>query len=83
MASINISLPDSLRKFLDEQVKKCGFATASEYLRELLRAAQRRAFSERVDQFLLAGLASPARKMTDKDWQRIHKTVRERLPEKK
>jgi putative addiction module CopG family antidote len=37
MRTLNISLPKSLRKFVDEQVSRGGYATASEYVRELIR----------------------------------------------
>ena len=40
---MNISLPDSLRAFVEELVKKGGFSSASEYVRELLLGAQRQA----------------------------------------
>jgi antitoxin ParD1/3/4 len=34
---MNISLPDSLKSFVDEQVSQRGFSTSSEYMRELIR----------------------------------------------
>ena len=37
MVTINVSLPDSLKQFVDEQVSARGFGTASEYVRELIR----------------------------------------------
>lgn len=37
MDTINVSLPDSLRSFVDEQVNSRGFGTSSEYVRELIR----------------------------------------------
>jgi antitoxin ParD1/3/4 len=37
MSTMNISLPDSLRSFVDEQVTKGGYGTSSEYVRELIR----------------------------------------------
>ena len=39
---MNISLPDSLRTFVDEQVTSRGFGTSSEYVRELIRKDQDR-----------------------------------------
>lgn len=76
MASINISLPDSLLAFLKEQVKKYGYSTASEYVRDLLRAARERKTNERLDQLLLEGLESgPATEMTAEDWKDIHKEL--------
>jgi antitoxin ParD1/3/4 len=34
---MNISLPDSLRAFVEEQVAEKGYGTSSEYVRELIR----------------------------------------------
>ena len=34
---MNVSLPDSLKQFVDEQVSERGFGTTSEYVRELIR----------------------------------------------
>ena len=37
MSTMNISLPDTLKSFVDEQVTTRGFGTSSEYVRELIR----------------------------------------------
>lgn len=37
MSTMNISLPDSLKSFVDEQVTQRGYGTSSEYVRELIR----------------------------------------------
>ncbi|NDL55662.1 type II toxin-antitoxin system ParD family antitoxin [Phytoactinopolyspora mesophila] len=37
MGTMNISLPDQLRAFVDEQVAEKGYGTSSEYMRELIR----------------------------------------------
>ncbi len=42
MTSLNISLPESLKAFVEEKVRKGGYGTASEYVRELIRAARKR-----------------------------------------
>jgi antitoxin ParD1/3/4 len=52
---MNISLPDSLRSFVDEQVESRGFGTSSEYLRELIRKDQERL---QLRNLLLAGARS-------------------------
>ena len=84
MASINISLPETLRKFVEEQVKKCGYSTASEYFRDLLRAAKQRTANEHLDRLLLEGLRSgPATPMTGKDWTDIRGELEEFVAKKK
>jgi len=40
---MNISLPDSLKAFVDEQVETAGYGSSSEYVRELIRREQDRA----------------------------------------
>ena len=36
MTTMNISLPDALKTFVDEQVSERGYGTSSEYVRELI-----------------------------------------------
>jgi antitoxin ParD1/3/4 len=43
MGTMNISLPDSLKAFVDEQVETAGYGSSSEYVRELIRRDQDRA----------------------------------------
>jgi antitoxin ParD1/3/4 len=55
MGTMNISLPDALRSFVDEQVSKRGYGTSSEYVRELIRRDQDR---QHLRELLLEGAAS-------------------------
>src|SRR5215469_11699960 len=55
VGTMNISLPDELRDFVEEQVKR-GYGTSSEYVRELIRRDQERL---RLRNLLLEGAASP------------------------
>lgn len=55
MSTMNISLPDSLKSFVDEQVSQRGYGTSSEYVRELIRRDQDRL---QLRGLLLAGAAS-------------------------
>ncbi|WNV05207.1 type II toxin-antitoxin system ParD family antitoxin [Candidatus Methylospira mobilis] len=52
---MNISLPDTLKSFVDEQVNQGCYGTSSEYVRELIRKDQDRL---RLRGLLLAGAAS-------------------------
>ncbi len=58
MTTLNISLPDSMRVFIDEQVKKKGYSTASEYIRHLIRTEQEREEQKRLQTLLIEGLDS-------------------------
>jgi antitoxin ParD1/3/4 len=42
MGTMNISLPDALKDYVDEQVGEGGYGTSSEYVRELIRKDQDR-----------------------------------------
>jgi antitoxin ParD1/3/4 len=58
METINISLPDSLKAFVETQVAEGGYSSASEYIRELIRADQKRKAEEKLEALLLEGLNS-------------------------
>jgi antitoxin ParD1/3/4 len=62
MSTMNISLPEALKSFVDEQVAGRGYGTSSEYVRELIRADQDR---QRLRKLLLDGAASPATAAAD------------------
>ena len=55
MSTMNISLPDTLKSFVDEQVSQRGYGTSSEYVRELIRRDQERL---QLRNLLLAGAGS-------------------------
>lgn len=55
MSTMNISLPETLKSFVDQQVSQGGYSTSSEYLRELIRKDQERL---RLRDLLLSGGAS-------------------------
>ena len=46
MTSMNISIPESLREFVEAQVEQHGYNSASEYVRELIRDARERMTKE-------------------------------------
>ena len=59
---MNISLPDSLKSFVEERVAKRGYRTSCEYVRELIRNEQDR---QRLRDLLLVGATSPLAGPTD------------------
>lgn len=58
MTSLNISLPSSLKDYVEAQVEQNGFSTPSEYIRDLVRSDQKRRAEEKLDALLLEGLNS-------------------------
>jgi antitoxin ParD1/3/4 len=57
MGTMNISLPDSLKTFVDRQVAGRGYGTSSEYVRELIRRDLDR---QHLRELLLEGASSEA-----------------------
>lgn len=55
MSTMNISLPDALKSFIDDQVSLRGYSTSSEYVRELIRKDQDR---QHLRGLVLAGAES-------------------------
>jgi len=55
MPTMNISLPESLRAFVEDQIAQRRYGTTSEYVRHLIRRDQDR---QHLRDILLAGAAS-------------------------
>ena len=81
MTTMNISLPDEMKAFIEARMATEGYASASEYLRTLIREAQKRLAKQELDAKLLEGFQSPASEMTDADWTALRKRIYERSPE--
>jgi antitoxin ParD1/3/4 len=80
METMNIALPESIKHFVQEQVTEGGYSSASEYVRELIREAQKRKVSERIDNLLLEGLDSgQAIPVTPEYWEEKKRRLTERL----
>lgn len=80
MSTMNISLPPELRSFVEGEVASGGYSTVSEYVRTLIREAQKKKARERLEQVLLEGLDSgEATPMTSADWEEIRREVLSRL----
>lgn len=58
MTTLTISLPDSLKEFIQHEVENKGYGNVSEYLRGLVREAQKQEMESRLEALLLEGLAS-------------------------
>ncbi len=55
---MNISLPDEMKSFVDQQVREGDYAGASDYVRELVRREQRSAAEAKLRRLIAEGLAS-------------------------
>jgi antitoxin ParD1/3/4 len=55
---MNISLPDPMKQYVEERVSAGAYSSASEYVRELVRADQKRHAKEELEQILLNAMNS-------------------------
>ena len=80
MTTMNISLPDDLKAFIEQQVASGGYGSVSEYVRELLRAAKKAEAQARLEALLLEGLNSgePV-EITPEFWENIRRRARDRI----
>ena len=73
MATMNISLSDDLKAYVEERVASGGYLTSSEYMRELIRGDLGR---HRLRQLLLEGAASPpAGPADDAYFERLNRRI--------
>jgi antitoxin ParD1/3/4 len=80
MTTMNISVPDDMKAFVEAEMAQEGYASASEYLRTLIREAQkRRAKRELEAKFREALESGPATPMTREDWDSIEQEAMDRL----
>ena len=56
--TMNISLTDNLKTFVDGRIKTGGYSSASEYMRDLVRRDEERAKEERFKALIQEGLDS-------------------------
>jgi antitoxin ParD1/3/4 len=72
MQTMNISLPDQLKEFVDDQVGSGRYSSVSEYVRDLIRDDEKRKAQEKLEALLLEGIQSgDATEMTRQDWKDI------------
>jgi antitoxin ParD1/3/4 len=80
MATMNVSLPDEMKAFVETQAAAEGFGTVSEYLRSVIRDLQKRKAKQDLEAKLREALMSgPAEPMTRADWDEIEREGLERL----
>jgi antitoxin ParD1/3/4 len=78
MTTVTISLPESLKAFLDQQIATKGYGNVSEYFRSLLRDARQADQDARLETLLLEGLAGGTDiPLTGEFWKELRAEARQ------
>jgi antitoxin ParD1/3/4 len=84
MQTMNISLPDPMKQFVEEQVSAGAYSSASEYVRELVRADQKRHAKEQLEQIMLKAINSgEAIDVTPEMLEEVRQRLRARSAQRK
>lgn len=65
MTTMNVSLPETLKAFVDAQTEQGGYGSTSEFVRSLIRREQDR---QQLKALLLNGASSPAGPAANPDY---------------
>lgn len=82
MKTMNISLPDPLKEFVDHQIADGRYSSVSEYIRELIRDDEKRKAGKRLETLLLEGLNSQETELTLQDFDDVRKEALVQLKRK-
>ena len=78
--TIHVSLPESLKNYMDARVREEHFSTLSDYVRDLVREDQKRRAEERLESLLLEGLTSGRGvEVGTKEWDAFWEKTRARI----
>jgi antitoxin ParD1/3/4 len=84
MQTMNISLPEPLKEFVDNQIASGRYSSVSEYIRELIREDEKRRAQQNLEALLLDGLqTSTATPMTRQDWDEIRREALKQFSQRK
>jgi antitoxin ParD1/3/4 len=84
VTSINISVPQQMRDWVEAQIAAGRYGNVSEYLRDLIRKDQTDAAQRRLEQLLLEGLESgDPTAISPEFWEAKRKSLLQRYGEKK
>ena len=84
MQTMNISLPDQLKDFVEGQVGSGRYSSVSEYVRDLIRDDEKRKAQEKLEALLVEGIQSgEATGMTRQDWSDIRTEALKRFEARK
>jgi antitoxin ParD1/3/4 len=77
LPTMNISLPENLKDFVESRVQSGDYSSVSEFMRELVRREQKEQLRDQLEQKLLDGLNSgESIESTPAMWRDLHQEVR-------
>ena len=83
MTTLNISLPDRMRAFIESQVNRGLYSTASDYIRDLIRDDQKRRDQEKLEMLLLEALdEGGSQEMTPEFFEQLRVRARQAIKAK-
>ncbi|HEY9125519.1 MAG TPA: hypothetical protein VIM62_00240 [Acidobacteriaceae bacterium] len=76
MKTLQLTLPDALHQYMQEQMQAGDYASPSEYFRDLLRADQKRRAKDALQESLLAAIGeSDAEEAAPEWWEKLHQEL--------
>jgi antitoxin ParD1/3/4 len=78
METMNVALPKAMKAFVHAQVVKRGYSSVGEYVRDLVRADEKRAYQEKLEGLLLEGLKGKGTPVNDAWWNDFRSRLTER-----
>lgn len=75
MQTMNISLPEPMKRFVEQQIASGRYGNVSEYVRALIREDEKQHAQEKLEALLLQGLEGEAVALTEDDWRSIRETA--------
>jgi antitoxin ParD1/3/4 len=83
-ATMNISLPDSLKEYVKKRMDEEHYSNASDYVRSLIREDQKQQDEKKLEQMLLEGVRSgKGMEINSKeDWKKFWETIDARIKTK-
>jgi antitoxin ParD1/3/4 len=80
ITTMNLTLPDALKAFVESQVARKGYGSPNDYLEALIREDQKRAEDDEIEGKLLEALhGAPATPVTAETWEAIKQDGLKRL----
>jgi antitoxin ParD1/3/4 len=84
MQTMNISLPDPMKQYVEDQVAAGAYSSASEYVRELVRIDQKRYAKEMLERTLVAAMnEGDAVEVNEAWWANLREDFRKRRATRK